>query len=603
MLSEIYLSSRDTVTVVQTESVSDDEFAAMSDALSHVAREVSARFVSLPIRESAAWLWYFAAEDSPFKFDAALVEHLRHQLADEGVRVEALNLSPTDQARWPAEIESVAQLGIVREPTEPQRREVARLLTLAGGANFSVPGAGKTAMTYMVYSALKRLGDVEQMLVLAPISAHESWETEPGLMYAEGEAPAISVNRGGRLGATEIIVTNYEQLQDRGRLDGLIQFCHRRRTFVVFDEAHRVKAGPRGIRGAAALELSAAAHRRTALTGTPQPNAPEDLARVLELAYPGHGFRLAARNPEDLMSAYSRVTKGELGLPPMTPVPERVPFSPAHDRIYEAIVDAAARAVLRDPSLRNDFSRAGRIIMLLLQAATDPTVVLGSRGELAMVADRSDLDLESLVQALPENFIPTKFVRVVQHVEEHAKAGRKLLVWASFRSHVRRLERLLSPHQPAVVCGESNREDRKAEIDRFRHESECHVLLATPHTLSEGVSLHQTTTHQIHVDRTFNAGLLLQAIDRTHRLGLPPDADCTATYLMAARRDGGESIDDVVHRRLDTKIAAMANTLNDRHLATLSLPASDDVMSDNELLLGPSQQDDLEALFEHLRRV
>jgi len=296
------------------------------------------------------------------------------------------------------------------------------------------------------------------------------------------------------------------------------------------------------------------------------------------------------------------VTKEELGLPPMIPVPERVMLSAAHDRIYDALVDAAARAVLRDPSLRHDFSRAGRIVMLLLQAATDPTAVLGSGGELAMIADRSELDLERLVEGLPENFVPTKFVRVAQLVDGHASADRKLLVWASFRSHIRRLERLLEPHQPAVVCGGVDRQERKAEIDRFRDDPACHVLLATPHTLSEGVSLHRTTTHQVHVDRTFNAGLLLQAIDRTHRLGLRRDAHCTTTYLMAARRGGGETIDDVAHRRLDAKITAMANTLNDRHLATLSLTASDEVVSDTELLLGPGQRGDLEALFEHLRR-
>ncbi len=57
-------------------------------------------------------------------------------------------------------------------------------------------------------------------------------------------------------------------------------------------------------------------------------------------------------------------------------------------RIYAAIVDAAARSVLRDPTLRSDFSRAGRILMLLLQAATDPTAVLGAGGELTMLAEK-----------------------------------------------------------------------------------------------------------------------------------------------------------------------------------------------------------------------
>jgi hypothetical protein len=127
------------------------------------------------------------------------------------------------------------------------------------------------------------------------------------------------------------------------------------------------------------------------------------------------------------------------------------------------------------------------------------------------------------------------------------------------------------------------------------------VLVATPHTLSEGVSLHHTTTHQIHLDRTFNAGMLLQAIDRTHRLGLPMDADCTVTYLMAARRDGSDTIDDIANRCLETKVLDMAHKLNDRQLATLAFPAADDILLDSDLLLGPGQRGDLEALFEHLQ--
>lgn len=420
-------------------------------------------------------------------------------------------------------------------------------------------------MTYALFSALKELGEIEQMLVIAPISAHEAWREEPGRMYTPGAAPSLYVGPGSA-GAAEVLVTNYERLESRGRLDALLSFCRRRRTLVVFDEAHRAKAGPMGIRGAAALELSAAAHRRSVLTGTPQPNSPVDLARVLELAYPGHGFRLAGGDGEALMSAYCRVTKPELGLPPLVPFTEHVPLSSAHERVYEAMVDAAARAVLRDPALRTDLARVGRIVMLLLQAATDPTAVLDVGSELEMLDDRADLDLEGLVRALPASFVPTKFVRVAQLVETHRAAGRKVLVWASFRHHVRRLERLLAPHNPAIVSGDVARADRQPEIDRFRHDLDCHVLVATPHTLSEGVSLHHTTTHQIHLDRTFNAGMLLQSLDRTHRLGLPPNANCTVVYLAAARRDGSETIDDVAARRLNAKVLNMARKLNDRQL-------------------------------------
>ncbi|SON60150.1 hypothetical protein MSIMFI_01644 [Mycobacterium simulans] len=599
-MAELYLSGPDAVIVPNSDDVSDEVFADMADALAHVARESSSGYITLPLRDPAGWLWYFADPRSPFTFDDTLLAHLRHQMREDGVRLDVLSLRPANQARWPARISSVNQLGITREPTDAQRRDIGRLIALGGGANFSVPGAGKTGMTYTVYSALKHLGDVKQMLVLAPLSAHEAWETEPSLMYAPGAAPHVHVGPG-RPGAAEVIVTNYERLENRGRLDALVSYCRRRRTLVVFDEAHRVKAGPHGIRGAAAIQLSAAAHRRSVLTGTPQPNSPQDLARVLELAYPGHGFRLAARDADSLMSAYTRVTKDELLLPQLVPLTEHVPLSPVHDQIYDAMVNAAARAVLRDPTLRSDFSRAGRIVMRLLQAATDPTAVLGADGELTMLSDRADLDLEHLIRELPANYLPTKFVRVAQHVDGHSAAGRKVVVWANFRSHVRRLERLLAPHHPAVVSGDLTPELRHGEIDRFRHDPDCHVLVATPHTLSEGVSLHHTATHQIHVDRTFNAGMLLQAIDRTHRLGLPMDADCTVTYLMAARRDGSDTIDDVADRRLDAKILDMARKLNDRQLATLAFPAADDILLDSDLLLGPGQRDDLEALFEHLQ--
>lgn len=272
------------------------------------------------------------------------------------------------------------------------------------------------------------------------------------------------------------------------------------------------------------------------------------------------------------------------------------------------MIDAAARALIQDPSIAADLRRAGRIALLLLQAATDPTAVLSVAGALHMTADRADTGLEELIRSLPASFVPTKFVRATQLVEQHRQKGSKVLVWASFRHHVERLRVLLAPYEPAVVNGtipvhdSSAATDREREIARFRTDPNCTVLVATPHTLSEGVSLHHTTTHQIHIDRTFNAGLLLQAVDRTHRLGLSADAQCTATYLMSSLRDGGDTIDAVVARRLDHKMAAMAQALNDPTLRPLALPASDEFLSDDDVLLGPDRTDDLKALFAHLRR-
>src|ERR1700758_4946229 len=99
-MAELYLSGQDAVVVTKTDDVSDEDFAQMADALAHIAHEVSVSYVTLPLRDPAGWLWYFAAPDSPFRFDETLVEHLHHQVHEDGVRLDALALRPEDQARW-----------------------------------------------------------------------------------------------------------------------------------------------------------------------------------------------------------------------------------------------------------------------------------------------------------------------------------------------------------------------------------------------------------------------------------------------------------------------------------------------------------------------
>lgn len=605
-MGELLFSSPSTVTVANTGDVDEAAWAAVLDALGHVTLDVGASHVDLPLAGAAQWTWYFAtAEAGTWKWEDRLLTHLAHHLAGS-IDIDAvLAMDTRDQSVWP-EVISGASLGLVRELTDAQRRSVARMIRLGGGANFSVPGAGKTTMACATWAALRELGQVGRMLVVAPLSAHEAWETEPQEIFGP-PAPTVAI-RPRRAGAEDISVVNYERLESQADLERFVSWCRVNRALVVFDEAHRAKRGATGVRGAAALTLSRVARRTMVLTGTPRPNAASDLEAVLELAYPGRGARLAGDSPVTLRRAFCRVTKAELGLPPLVPQTERVFLSQAHERVYQAMVDGAARAIIQDPSIAVDLRRAGRIALLLLQAATDPTAVLPVAGALHMTDDRAETGLEELIRELPASFVPTKFVRVTQLVEQHRQQGSKVLVWASFRHHVERLRALLAPYQPAVVDGTvpvhdpRAATDRAREIARFRADQNCTVLVATPHTLSEGVSLHHATTHQIHLDRTFNAGLLLQALDRTHRLGLPADAQCTATYLMSSLRDGGDTIDAVVAGRLDQKMAAMARALNDPTLRPLALPASDELLSDDDVLLGPDRTDDLQALFAHLRR-
>lgn len=59
--------------------------------------------------------------------------------------------------------------------TDFQRRDIAKLLSLRHGANFSVPGAGKTRVGLAVFHALRQSEGIERLLVVGPKSCHDSW--------------------------------------------------------------------------------------------------------------------------------------------------------------------------------------------------------------------------------------------------------------------------------------------------------------------------------------------------------------------------------------------------------------------------------------------
>lgn len=131
--------------------------------------------------------------------------------------------------------------------------------------------------------------------------------------------------------------------------------------------------------------------------------------------------------------------------------------------------------------------------------------------------------------------------------------------------------------------------DRVQQIEKFRRDPDCYVLLSNPATLGEGVSLHQTCHDAVYVDRDFAAGRYLQSLDRIHRLGLSQDTETNITVLVS---EG--TIDEAVDGRLADKLQFMGLVLDDpavRELADL-----EEEPSVGETL----DQKDLQALMGHL---
>lgn len=480
--------------------------------------------------------------------------------------------------------------------TSFQQRDVVKLMSLRHGANFSVPGAGKTRVGLAVFEALRARGNVERLLIVAPKSAREAWhyESTECLKKPLRMADYPSIGSAG----LDAVVVNYERLPNG--VNELSQWLSARPSMLILDEAHRMKLGADGAYGRACLALGPRSRHRLALTGTPAPNGVRDLENIFGFVWPGQGRRAVttavaggnlAQASLILKPLYTRTTKHELGLPDVTTTLVPVEMPPLHREIYDAL---AGQMSVRAAVEAGDFAALGRVIMYLLMAATSPALLAAGATRYEPLAYRvdplviaQDAALSTLMRDLPSLELSPKLREVLAQVRANARLGRKTLVWSTFVRNLTTLDRLLKPYAPAMVHGGT--EDREAQIARFRTDPDCMVMLSNPATLGEGISLHHECHDAIYVDRDFAAGRYLQSVDRIHRLGLPPGTETRVKILVSKG-----SIDEIVAQRLALKLDFMGTVLDD--------PAVNELAEvDDEPPLGEGlSSGDLDQLLAHL---
>ncbi|MFI6575314.1 DEAD/DEAH box helicase [Nocardiopsis sp. NPDC050513] len=515
----------------------------------------------------------------------------------------------------------LAEAGFRRTLRPFQLENLARLTSLPHGADFSVPGAGKTTVALAGFALGRARGDVEQLLVIGPIAAFQAWKEDAAECLAP--APVLEVHTGTRTVLRDdltVLLTNYNRVA--ADYDRIRSFIARRPTQVVLDEAHRIKKGEAGVHGRAVLDLAYAARRRDVLTGTPAPQGANDLVAPIRFLYPGQDRKILppgaytesnGRDP-DVVAATSaaidryfvRTPKSRLELPPVKIETVSEPMGRVQQAIYEALEGRYRGAFALETKERRDFGRLGRVLMYLLEAATNPSLLTTGSDEhdQAEFAHppldvRGDEALADLLRQYAQYESPWKYRKVREIVEQAAARNEKVLVWSTFVRNLKLLGGALKDFQPAIVHGGVRPADgappgaltRDSEFDRFRNDPHCRVLLANPAACGEGVSLHHWCHHAVYLDRTFNAGHYLQSQDRIHRLGLRDDVETRFTLLVSS-----DSIDETVDGRLRDKIVVLAHLMNDPGLVAAALPEPDTDESVPAVL-----EDDASALLRALR--
>ena len=558
------------------------------------------KFIEVGIAEFSHRKLWLRENWTSLGYDLTIDDEVRVALRNvDSLISEFLAIASRDEST--VEHINLDSINLNRSLTDFQERNLRCLISVPNGANFSVPGAGKTLTTLALWEFFRVRGDINRMLVVCPRSAFAAWEGDANFLVRK---PALTKFSDEPISSSnEILYVNYEQLENSQRLARLVKWMRGGLSMLVIDEAHRIKGGGGSVRWRACRELSNYCKRVDLLTGTPMPQGPDDLRNLFSVSWPGIPREVFSDSRLSSLrrgGVFVRTTKRELNLPPTNIETITLPMSRIQKDVYAALKRSFMGHFKMSNADASYFGSKGKSVMTLIGTATNPGLLMRIASEDAYLgltwpprAISGEERLMSIVMDYASHEIPKKYEWVLKYVSSAAKDGRKILIWSTLIANLRALERLLSPYAPALIYGASSEEERMNEICRFRTSPSCSVLLSNPQTLGEGISLHHECHEAIYLDRSYNAGLYLQSLDRIHRLGLPESQE-TKVFLLETEG----TIDQRISRRLEDKIERLGFYLNDEGLVEVSLPGIDDEI----LPEGISGLDDIDLndLYSHL---
>ena len=450
---------------------------------------------------------------------------------------------------------------IPRKLKEHQLKAAVHLLGVGNGANFSVPGSGKTTVVLAVFRWLRQLDLVDALFVAGPPSCFGPWRTE--FREVLGTDPSVALLAGGDIEERrsnysasietlcDLYLTSYQTLQrDWERVKSLFAE-HGLRFFFIVDEAHYIKQLG-GAWANAVLNVAQFAERRCVLTGTPFPRTYSDAFNLFDVLWPHCPplnqndrtkieFMVQKKNDTEAVAMlrkaigplFYRVRKPDLGLAPQefhTPV--MVCMGKYERFVYDAILDRI-RSLSKEDYFRDiDLLvrlRRGRM-MRLRQCVSYAKLLSSAVLEYNENLLESNLPLADIITHYDELETPAKLESLLKLVESLRGQGQKVLVWSNFVHTLRLIRERLenSGHGVRLIYGETPTETSTVQDELTREEiiaefiepaSGVDVLVANPAACAESISLHKTCSHAVYYDLSYNCAQYLQSVDRIHRVG------------------------------------------------------------------------------------
>ena len=509
-----------------------------------------------------------------------------------------------------------------------QYKAALHLLCTRNGANFSVPGSGKTAVVLSVFQQLRNLGEIDSIFVVGPPACFGPWRDEYKAVL--GREPVSEILAGGDIDtrrskyfvnaqtASDLYLTTFQTLQKDWEHVRLLFEQQGIRFFLVVDEAHYIKQVD-GAWASAVLNVSRHAARRCVLTGTPFPQTYGDGFNLFDVLWPEtsplssenrHRIILYTQQNQtdraaELLEAnigplFYRVRKEDLGLAPQIfHEPLVVQMNKYERLVYDSILDRI-RNLSRSDYFRNlDLLlrlRRGRM-MRLRQCISYTPLLISAVTEYNEDLLEEDLSISDVIQHYNDLETPGKITALLSMVRDLVAKGQRVVVWSNFVRILERIRDLITnlgigarliygatPFQRGDIDDELTRERIVEEF--VDPSSGVNVLVANPAACGESISLHKTCSHAIYYDLSYNCAQYIQSLDRIHRVGGSEHKPSHYHFLQYAR-----TFESDILANVQTKAINMSRVIDqDYPIYSLDMFEEDDELEAYERLFGPANK-------------
>lgn len=467
------------------------------------------------------------------------------------------------------------------KPWDHQLKAIEKSFTLPDMALLWDPGTGKTGTTINIirgrYAVNKRL---MRTLVFTPLGVLENWKKE-FLMHSKIDPKNIVVlNMSGpkRIKAIDaaifdesthqytipkILLINYEALISKDVFKRLMAW---QPEILVADESQLCK-DYKSKRAQKVAELAEKAKHRYILTGSPILNTSQDIFMQYRILDGGETF---GKNFFSFRAAYfedvnARFSSKPGYFPKYQPKPHT--YQELHHRIYKKGLRAVKSECLDLPP----FIKTERYVEL----SAEQTKAYKEMKE-EYLTFVQDLEKKGEPRAVIANLAITKALRLQQIVsgfvkDEHGEIhrfkdvprmkelaeliqtltgdGHKVIIWAVFKENYRMIREMCDALRITYteLHGEVGTLDKEKNMERFRKDDDCKVIIANQQSGGIGVNLVEAS-YSIYYSKNFSLGQDIQSEARNYRGGSELHTKVTRIDLVAQG-----TIDELVDEALKMK--------------------------------------------------